>query len=66
MKNPVKDNSTVQKGPYSDIEGTDRVSRGGGWGDRSKYVSVSDRYPYERPYYFFDLGFRLARTIKSD
>lgn len=55
-KNSPKDNP---KGPSI---GTDRVLRGGSWGDLAGGTRTAYRrwfYPIER---FFNLGFRLVRT----
>jgi len=48
------------KGPES---GSDRVSRGGGWGISSEYCRASYRYDFHPSVRNYNLGFRLARSL---
>jgi formylglycine-generating enzyme required for sulfatase activity len=49
--------------PVGDSIGTYRVPRGGSWNLTAAYARVAFRYGDLPVYRFFNLGFRLARTI---
>ena len=52
--------STPQTNPAGPSSGSDRVLRGGSWGDYARYCRVSNRYYSAPTYRYSDLGLRLA------
>ncbi|GBU21413.1 hypothetical protein R80B4_01302 [Fibrobacteres bacterium R8-0-B4] len=54
--------SNAQTNPNGPDRGSNRVIRGGGWGDDARYCRVSSRSDYDPNTREFNLGFRLAST----
>jgi len=54
--------STTQTNPTGPSSGSDRVRRGGCWGNVAQDFRVADRYSLTPTNSHYDLGFRLSRT----
>ncbi|WP_334103369.1 formylglycine-generating enzyme family protein [Mesotoga prima] len=57
---------TSQIDPYSykaTSSGSRRVYRGGGWSSSATYTRVADRFNISPTYSYYNLGFRIARTV---
>ncbi len=54
---------TPKPNPYNSTAGSDRVFRGGCWDDSATYTRVAYRNISTPTYTYFDLGFRIARTV---
>jgi formylglycine-generating enzyme required for sulfatase activity len=52
---------SAQTDPTGASSGSDRVLRGGGWGDSAGYARSANRVAYGPSYRGLDLGFRLVR-----
>lgn len=55
--------SGKQRDPRGPQTGTERVCRGGGWGDVAWHCRTSSRSSHDPSYKASDLGFRLAMTL---
>ncbi len=54
--------SSAQTNPYNN-SGSFRVRRGGSWNYNAAYVRVALRYDVSPSYTYYDLGFRITRTV---
>jgi len=55
--------SSAQTNPYNSTAGSDRVLRGGSWLNYATYVRVAYRYSFSPTLTYYDLGFRICRTV---
>jgi formylglycine-generating enzyme required for sulfatase activity len=55
--------SSAQTNPYNSATGSNRVNRGGYWYSDASYVRVAFRVNVSPTYAFYDLGFRICRTV---
>ena len=53
-----------KKNPPGPTEGSLRIPRGGGWGNASECVRVSDRNGFAPDFHILFLGFRLVSTVR--
>jgi len=53
--------NTAQTDPQGASSGSDRVGRGGSWGNSARYVRSAVRYNITPSYLYYVLGFRLVR-----
>jgi sulfatase modifying factor 1 len=51
------------KNPKGPADGSSRVFRGGSWFDDAEGCVSAIRYPYRPVFRYFNLGFRLARSL---
>jgi formylglycine-generating enzyme required for sulfatase activity len=54
--------SSAQTNPYNN-SGSDRVDRGGSWHDSAARTGVVNRYFSSPTYTYYNLGFRICRTV---
>lgn len=52
----------TQTNPAGAVSGSDRVVRGGGWGDEARFARSAYRGDSPPEYEYVQLGFRLARN----
>jgi formylglycine-generating enzyme required for sulfatase activity len=56
--------NSPKENPRGSVSGTDRIPRGGGWGNASECIRVSDRNGFDPEFRVLFLGFRLLSPIR--